>query len=108
MRTSQPFHDRDENSGLRTQRQIELFRQREAAKRERAQRRAEEARVRHLNFELVQRTVLLIATVAVAVTIALAAVGNDAALKVALGAGGAWTALASFIYRSRPEDGGGA
>lgn len=99
LRPSPSFHRRDRDNGLRTQRQIELFRQREAAKRERVKRKAEEAQVRHLNFELVQRAVLLISAVALAVAAGLAASGNTAALKLAVGAGGAWAAIAGALYR---------
>lgn len=63
------------------------------------QRKAEEARVRHLNFELVQRVVLLISAVAMAVAIGVAATGNATALKLALGAGGVWAAIAGALYR---------
>ena len=76
LRHSVPQKSQDENRGLRTERQIELYRRREAAKRERAERcevearaREAEARVRHLNFELVQRGVLLVMGVVIGIAI---------------------------------------
>jgi uncharacterized membrane protein len=93
------FRHQDQDLGLRTRRQIELFRQREAAKRERVQRRLEEAHVRHLNFELVQRIVLLISAMAIAIAIGLASAGSATALKLAIGAGGVWAAIVSALYR---------
>ena len=103
LRLSPSFHNRYEDTGLRTQRQIELFRQREAAKRERAERRAEEARVRHLNFGLVQRAVLLVAAIAIPIAIGLGAVGGGTELKLAVGASGLWAAVLSAT-RTRTQD----
>lgn len=99
LRRSPSFRHRDRDNGLRTQRQIELFRQREAAKRERVKRKAEEAQVRHLNFELVQRVVLLVSAVALAVAVGLTASGDTSTLKLAVGAGGVWAAIAGAMYR---------
>lgn len=99
MRLPSPSRKQDKTRGLRTERQIALYRQREAAKRERAQRRAEEARVRHLNFELVQRIVLLVLAVAIGVAVVIGATGDAGLLKLALGAGGIWGAIAGALYR---------
>lgn len=52
------LHHDDEIDGLRTQEEIDLYRQREATKRERAKRRYAETCVRHLQLELVIRAAL--------------------------------------------------
>lgn len=88
LRLSAPSHKQsDENRGLRTERQIMLYRQREAARRERAERREAEARVRHLNLALVERIVLLVLAVAVAIAVLVGALGDRELLRVALGTG---------------------
>lgn len=94
---------RDESRGLRTSKQIALFRQRQAAKREQAERREAEARVRHLNFDLVQRAVLLILALAIGIVLLIAALSNLDELKFALGGASAWAAIAAALYRWRPK-----
>lgn len=96
----------DENQGLRTERQIELYRQREAAKRERAERcevearaRESEARVRHLNFELIQRAVLLFLGVIIGMVVMIGALGNSELLKLSIAAASLWGSIAAALYR---------
>jgi hypothetical protein len=97
-------HKRDENNGLRTERQIALYRQREAAKRERAERRELEAQVRHSNFELIQRAILLLVGVAIGVALIIGATGEPNLLKLALVATTGWATLAAALYRrGRPK-----
>jgi hypothetical protein len=64
----------------------------------RAQRRAEEAQVRHLNFDLIQRAVLLICTVGVGLGLA---TGHS---SLAIGTGSVWAVIAASLYRSRSRD----
>jgi uncharacterized membrane protein len=89
----------DENQGLRTERQILLYRQREAAKRERAERCEVEARVRHLNFELIQRIVLLVLSVIIGMVAVLGAFNDPELLKLASGAAAVWGMIAAALYR---------
>jgi Na+/H+ antiporter NhaD/arsenite permease-like protein len=96
----------DENHGLRTERQIVLYRQREAAKRERAERREvearareAEARVRHLNFELIQRIVLLITGVGIGIALIIGALRDPGLLKISLASASIWGAIAAALYR---------
>jgi Na+/H+ antiporter NhaD/arsenite permease-like protein len=96
----------NENQGLRTERQIELYRQREAAKRERAERceiearaRESEARVRHLNFELIQRAVLLVMGVIIGTVVIIGVLSNSELLKVSLAAASLWGTVATALYR---------
>jgi hypothetical protein len=97
---------RDEIGRLKTERQIQLFRQREAARRERAERREAEARVRHSNLDFVQRAVSLVLAVAICVALLLGDVGDPVLLKLVAGAGATWGALATALYRSRRDDRG--
>jgi hypothetical protein len=99
LRLLSPSKTRSENNGLRTERQITLYRQREAAKRERAERREVEARVRHSNFELIQRAVLLVIGVGVGSAIIVGGAGDPDLLKLALAAASAWAAVSAALYR---------
>ena|GEM_PF-2852029 len=107
LRRSASFkRQQNENQGLRTERQIELYRQREAAKRERAERREvearareSEARVRHLNFELIQRVVLLVMGVAIGVVTIISAFGNPELPKLSIAAASLWASIAAALYR---------
>lgn len=96
-------HRHDDNKGLRTERQIALFRQREAARREQAERREAEARVRHRNFDLVQRVVLLVMAIPIGAAVAIGALGNPELLKLALAGASAWSVIAAALYRLRPK-----
>jgi hypothetical protein len=96
----------NENQGLRTERQIELYRQREAAKRERAERceiearaRESEARVRHLNFDLIQRIVLLVLGVIIGMVAMIGAFGDPALLRLSIAAATLWGSIAAALYR---------
>jgi hypothetical protein len=103
----------DQNKGLRTERQIELYRKRVAAKREEAEQReadakareAEarareaEAKVRHLNFGLVERIGFFGFAMAVGVVAVFGALSHPDLLKVAAGAGGLGGAAAAARYR---------
>ena len=99
LRPSAPHTKRSENQGLRTERQIELYRQREAAKRERAERRAAEAHVRQLNLSVVQQAVLLVMAVIIGMAIVFGALVNPELLKLAGGAAAAWGVIAGALYR---------
>lgn len=96
-------HKRNGSSGLRTERQISLFRKREAARRERAERREADARVRHLNFELVQRGVLLVLAMTIGIALMIGALGNPEAFKLAAGGATAWGVIAAALHRWRPK-----
>jgi hypothetical protein len=87
-------HKRDEIGGLRTERQIDLFRQREDARRARVERREAEARVRHLNLDLLIRSVLLVLVVAIGFCVAIGAAGNPHLLELSLVATSGWAAIA--------------
>lgn len=103
----------DENQGLRSEREIELYRKREAAKRDRAERREAEAKaqeaearvreteaqVRHLNFDLVERVGFFVFTMAIGVMAIIGALNDPDLLKVAAGAGGLGGAAAAARYR---------
>lgn len=92
-------HKSDEIDGLRTERQIELFRKREAARRERAERREAEARVRHSNFELVMRIILLTLAVVVWLMAILGAPGDPVLRWLSLIGAGAWTAVVGTLIQ---------
>lgn len=97
-------HKRDQESGLRTERQIDLFRRREAAKREQAQRKEAEARVRHLNLDFVIRIVLLVIATLIGISVIVGALGSPTALKLSLIAASAWAAIAAGVIRAlRPK-----
>jgi hypothetical protein len=103
----------NQNKGLRTERQIELYRKRVAAKREEAEQReadakareAEarareaEAEVRHLNFGLVERIGFFVFAMVVGVVAVRGALSDPDLLKVAAGAGGLGGAAAAARYR---------
>jgi len=103
----------NQNKSLRTERQIELYRKREAAKREEAERReadakareAEarareaEAQVRHLNFGLVERIGFFAFAMAVGIVAIIGTQSDPDLLKVAAGAGGLGGAAAAARYR---------
>lgn len=100
-------HKDDELSGLRTRRQISLYIERENARQVRAERREIEARVRHLNFDLILRIVLLVLAVGIGVSVVVGALGNPTALKLALLAASAWGAIAAAllrVLRPRPDE----
>jgi hypothetical protein len=103
MRPPPPSKKRDPDKGLRTERQIQLYRLREAAKRDRAERREAEARVRYSNFQLVQAAVLLAVAVLIGVAFVIGLLANQQLLKFAVPAAGAWGALAAALYRWRPK-----
>jgi hypothetical protein len=104
LRPSVPQQKQSENQGLRTERQIELYRQREAAKRERAERREVEARVRQLNLSVVQQAVLLAMGVAIGIAVVFGAMGNQELLKLSGGAAAAWGGMAAALYRWAPQE----
>lgn len=101
-------HRRDQTSGLRTERQIDLFRKREAAKREQAQRKEAEACVRHLNLDFVIRIVLLVIAILIGISVIVGALGNPIALELSLVAASAWAAIAAGVIRvlrPKPREG---
>lgn len=85
--------------GLRDRRQIDLYVEREEARKRRAERREVEARVRQMNFDLVQRAVLLVLAIAVSVAVVIAAASNPELLKLAVGAGGLGGVIAAMVFR---------
>ncbi len=103
LRLSSPSKRPDPDKGLRTERQIQMYRQREAAKRERAERREAEARVRFFNFQLVQAAVLLVATVIIGVALVVGLVASPQLLKLAIPSAGAWGAVVAVLYRWGPK-----
>lgn len=123
LRPQSPAEEQpDQNKGLRTERQIELYRKREGAKREEAVRReadakareAEarareaEAQVRHLNFGLVERIGFFGFAMAVGVVAVIGVQSDPNLLKVAAGAGGLGGAAVTARYRwvsKRSKDG---
>lgn len=82
------------------ERQINLYRQREAARREQAERREVEARVRHLNLDLAMRIVLGLLAVGVGIAVIIGAAGEDTELlKLSAVAASAWAAIAAGAIR---------
>jgi hypothetical protein len=97
----------DEFRRLKTRKQIELFRLREAAKCDQAERKEAEARVRHLNVDLAMRIVLLVLAIGIAISVIIGAAGDPEALKLSLVAAGAWGSIAaalSRLLRPMPSD----
>jgi hypothetical protein len=102
-----------ENKGLKNERQITLYRLREAAKRDRAERRVVEAHareveayVRHLNLGLVERVVFVLICVGLTVAFISGALHEEDLLKIALGTsglGGAFAASRGRLGRPRNE-----
>jgi len=101
MRRSSRSKQLDPNSGLRDRRQIQLYIEREEARKQRAERREVEARVRHSNFELIQRIVLLGLAVVIAIALIVGILGNPALLKLAVVAASALGAIAAGLARWR-------
>jgi phage-related minor tail protein len=103
----------DENQGLRSEREIELYRKREKAKREKAERREAEAKarqaeahareaeaqVRHLNVGLIERVGFFVFAMGVGIVAIIGALSDPGLLKVAVGAGGLGGAVAAARYR---------
>jgi hypothetical protein len=101
-----PFRGRDELDGLRTRKEISLFVERENARQVRAERRGAEARVRHLNFELIAEIVLLVLAVGIGTSLIVGALGDPGLLEVSLLAASAWGAIAAALLRlRRPKSG---
>ncbi len=95
---------RDEIDGLRTEKQIALYRLREAAKHDRARRWETEARVRHLKLELGVRLVLLGLTVAGWFVAIFGAPADPTLAKLGYIVAGVWTAVAAWLIRAlRPK-----
>jgi len=90
---------RDPNRGLRTERQIQLYRQREAARRERAERREAEAKVRFANLQLAQGAVLLAVVAVIGLALVVGLLVDPDAQKLGVPAVGIWSALAAALYR---------
>jgi len=107
LRLPSPSSKQDENKGLRTRRQVELYIEREKARQARAERREAEARVRHLNFDLIQRMVLLVIGASIGAAASLGVLGDPQLLKPAAIAASTWGVVAAALYRfrSRRDDG---
>jgi uncharacterized membrane protein len=99
LRFARPPHSRDELNGLRTRKQISLFIERENARQVRAERRTAEARVRHMNFELVTRIVLLILAVGIGISVIVGVLGNPSVLELSVLAASVWGAIAAALLR---------
>jgi hypothetical protein len=106
MRFSSPVDKQGEDNGLRTRRQIDLYLERERALKARAERRATEAWVRHLNFDLVQRAVLLVIGVLIGAAVMVGALGDPGLLKLTLAAVSAWGGVAAILYRAKTSRSG--
>lgn len=96
----------DENKGLKTERQITLYRKREAARRVQAERREAdarareaEARVRHLNLGLIERVVFLTAVIAIGLTALIGTLRNPELTQAVFGIGGLGGVVAAACYR---------
>lgn len=94
---------RDETNRLRTERQIILHRQRQAARREEVECQEAEMRVRHLKFDLAQRIVLLALVVALGIAIFVTTLSNPDELQIAVGGASGWAVIAAALYRWRPD-----
>jgi uncharacterized membrane protein len=94
-----PSGKRDEVDRLRTRKQIDLFIEREKARKARVERREAEARVRHLNLDLIVRIMLLVLAVAIGISLVIGLLHDPALLDLALIATSAWAALAAALSR---------
>ena len=103
MRFPSPFKTANLDRGLRTERQIQMFRQREAAMHERAERRQAEALVRLFNFLLVQAAVFLAVTVTLTIAFMTGLAASPRFLEIAIPASGASSAIATALRR-RSDD----
>ncbi|HEY8816103.1 MAG TPA: hypothetical protein VIP57_13495 [Candidatus Dormibacteraeota bacterium] len=92
-------HRGSELNGLGSPDEITLFIRQQEALLVRAQRKEADARVRHSNFELIQRVVLLVLAIAVGVAVVIGAAGNPELLKLALGGGGLLGAIGAALHR---------
>lgn len=105
MRFPSPFKTADLSRSLRTERQIQMFRQREAAMQDRAERRQAEARVRWLNFLLVQAAVFFAVAVTLTIAFMVGLATSPRLLEVAIPAAGASSAIATTFHRGGPGRG---
>jgi hypothetical protein len=99
MRFSQPLGERDGTNRLRTQRQIDLYVEREKAKRTAAERREVEARVRQLNFDLIQQAAFLAIAIGIGISLIAGAVANPDLLGAGVFASSAFAALIAALHR---------
>lgn len=88
-----------ELNGLSSPDEITLFIRQEEALLVRARRQEADARVRHSNFELVQRAVLLVLMIAVGLAALIGAASDPELFKLALGAGGILGAIGAAVHR---------
>ena len=88
-----------ELNGLESPDEIALFVKQQKALLVLAERREADARVRHSNFELIQRAVLLALAVVVGLAALIGAAGDPELLKLALGAGGILGAIGAGVHR---------
>jgi hypothetical protein len=104
MRFVGSSHRHDRLNGLRTRKQIALSAERDQALKIRAERREAEARVRHLNFELVAKVVLLASAVGISIAVIIGSTGNPTLLRFSLAASGGWGVIAAGLARMlRPK-----
>jgi hypothetical protein len=85
---------------LKSPDEIALFIKQQKALLALAERREADARVRHSNFELIQRAVLLVLAVVVGLAVLIGAASDPELLKLALGAGGILGAIGAGVHRS--------
>jgi len=88
-----------ELNGLNNPDEIALFVKQQKALLVLAERREAEARVRHSNFELIQRAVLLALAVIVGLAVLIGAASDPELFKLALGAGGILGAIGAGAHR---------
>lgn len=91
----------NELSGLSSPDEITLFIRQEEALLVLAKRREADARVRHINFDLLQRAVLLVLAVVIAIALIIGVLSNPALLKLAVVAASALGAITAGLTRWR-------
>lgn len=99
-------HSSDEIDGLQSREEIDLYIEREKARKIRAESReaeadadAAEARVRHLNLDYGLRIVLAVVALGIGIAVIIGAAGEPAALKLSLVAASVWAAIAAGAMR---------
>lgn len=93
-----PPHKRRDVDVLGSTDEIALFRQRELALRERAERREVEARVRHLNLDFALRLVLGFIAVGIGICMVIGVLASPALLRASLVTGSAWGVIAASAF----------
>lgn len=90
---------REQVNGLRTRKQIELFREREGARRAQAERREAEARVRQMNVDTFIRVGLFVLGLGIGISVIIGGLGNPVLLRLSIPAATAWGLAAASLTR---------